>query len=38
MTFYRKKKSVKNFLSCINFNKETFINLIDFFYFNTKDV
>ena len=35
--FLSKEKKCQE-LSCIIFDKETFINLIDFFYFNTKDV
>ena len=36
--FLSKEKKCQEFFDLYNFDKETFINLIDFFYFNTKDV
>lgn len=36
--FLSKEKKCQEFFELYNFDKETFINLIDFFYFNTKDV
>ena len=36
--FLSKEKKCEEFLNLYNFDKETFINLIDFFHFSAKDI